>query len=204
MAYNAQTRTLYGTASASDVINLVNDEIPKYLDSRIVYWRGRTPTHWPSGWNNKLSATRTLPRMSVPNSMRSGTPVSYANFLAALDQMFKIWSMVRNITYVHTKNNGWTNGGAAKTTHTDGSATAFLTENAYSISGRDAGYQLSGKTMQTSYVKNLLSKLRSSIESAPTITYKYADACHRNCHNKCHSRCHSSCHSSCHGSGGFR
>lgn len=192
MAYNSSSRTLYGTAHASDVINFVNDEIPKYFDNRVVYWRGRVPTHWPAGWNNKLSASKTLPRMGVPNSMRAGTPVSYANFRAALDQMFQIWSMVRNINYVHVKNNGWTNGRTAQTTHHDGSARAFLTENAYSISNRDAGYQLSGKRMQTSYVKSLLSKLRSDIENAPTITYTYKDPCHKNCHNNCH------------GSGGFR
>lgn len=196
MAYNANSQTFSGTTSASDVINLINDIIPKYFDNRVVYWRGNPPRHWPSSWNNKLAATKTLPRMSVPGNMGTGTPISYATFRAALDQMFKIWSMLRTINFVHTVSNGWTNGGTAQSQHNDGCARAFLTENAYSISNRDAGYELSGKRLESSYIKNLAQKLRNDIANASTITYAFADPCHSNCHN--------SCHSSCHGSGGFR
>lgn len=190
MAYNASSKTLYGAASASDIVNLINDEIPKYFDNRIVYWRNNAPKHWPAGWANKLSATKNPPRMSVPTNMK-GHAVSYASFLASLDQMFKIWSMVRNITYQHTTNRD-TNGGHPYSTHTDGSAKAFLTENSYSISGRDADYKLSGRPMQNSYIKSLLNKLKIDIDNAPAIVYSYSDPCHHNCHN------------SCHGSGGFR
>lgn len=197
MAYDAQTRKLYGAAHSSDLIALVNDTIPKYFDSRIVYWRNNPPTHWPAGWNNKLSATRTLPRMSVPQSMGAGTPISYASFRASLDQMFKIWSMARNISYTHTENNGWTNGGEALTTHTHcQNVTAFLTENSYSISDRDAQWKLSGRATQGFHVTSLMDKLRRDIEAAPTVSYHLTDECHSNCHNNCHDNCH--------GSGGFR
>lgn len=196
MAYNSGSRTMSGTATASDIVNLVNDEIPKWFDGRVTYWRNNRPAHWPAAWANKLAATNTLPRMSIPGNMGRGNTANYATFLASLDQMFRIWSMFRNITYNHTVSNGFTNGGAATSTHRDGAASAFLTENSYSISGRDRGYELSGRALQTSSVRSLLGKLRSDIWNAGSITYSYADPCHSNCHNNCHSNCH--------GSGGFR
>ena len=192
MPYNSDSKILNGTVSANDIVNLINDEIPKFLDERITYWRDKTPNYWPVGWKSKLSSTKTLPPMSTPENMK-GTSTDYTNFLAYLDQMFRIWSMARNIHYVYVRNNGYTNGGKAQTSLEGGRAKAFLTENSYAISGRDKGYEMKGKALQNDVIKQFLGKLRDDINNAPTLEYVYADPCHHNCHGSCHGQCHGSC-----------